>query len=314
MLDRAGIDLYDLVDHHQYSTLVYGFASTELIWKRIGGRYDIVDLIHPRSRSFRAATEVNRWLDGAAMDELVIQTDDYGTTFERLIANKWLITRRMGRKMITAHSGMMYQTTPMSAMKMDVTIDWTAFISRFGVPFPVATIKSWQDHAAIEAAERSIATMGSTDGLIVTENDGFKLEIHDGAAPARTANSDLHNRFALHANIEMAKYWTGGFLVSEQGSGAGSYAQAAVHGKLHGNVLDNDKGRTGRTIGGLCRIWRSVNELAGRLPNVALYPSQVSDATNAPKMAKDMADAGARVDPAQLYELTGFRPPREESA
>ena len=182
MLDRASIDPYELVDHHQYSTLVYGFAATELLWKRIGGRYDIVELIHPRPRTFRVATEINRWLDGAGMDELVLQTDDYGTKFERLIANKWLTTRRMGRKMITAHSGMMYQSTPMSAMKMDVTIDWTAFISRFGMPFPVATIKSWQDSAAIEAAERSIATMGSTDGLIVTTNDGFSLDIHDGAA------------------------------------------------------------------------------------------------------------------------------------
>ena len=102
--------------------------------------------------------------------------------------------------------------------------------------------------------------------------------------------------------------------MSEQGSGAGSYAQAAVHGKLHGNVLDNDKGRTGRTVRGLCRIWRNVNNLPGRLPNVALYPSQVSDATNAPKMARDMAEAGAPVDPNQLYELTGFRPARKASA
>lgn len=314
MLDRHGIDFYDLVDHHQYSTLFYGYAATELIWKRARGRYEIVAIVQPRSRSFRVATEINRWLDGASLDELLIQTDDYGTRFERLIPNKWLITRRMGRKKIIAHSGMMYQTSPMSAMKMDVSIDWVAFIERFGIPFPVATISSWNDERAAEAAERSIATMGTTHGLIVTENDGFRLDIHDGAAKARTANSDVHSRFAVFANIEMAKFWTGGYLVAEQGASAGSYAQAAVHGKREGNLTDHDKSRTVRSIRRLAQIYRDVNELPGRLPNAALYPSQVSAGVNVPKMAKEMEEAGAPVESAQLYELTSFRPAKKERA
>ncbi|MEM9492383.1 MAG: DUF935 family protein, partial [Myxococcota bacterium] len=254
MLDLWDIDLYALVDHHQYSVLFYGFAATEIIWRQRNGRYDIVELLHPKCRIFRVATEVNRWLDGAAIDELLIQADEYGTTFERLIAGKWLVTRRMGERMLAAHSGMMYQTAPMSAMKMDTTIDWRTFVARFGLPLVVATIASFTDIEAKEAAEQSLATLGTTNGLITAANDRFELSIHDGAKSSRSASSSVHSRFIHYANIEMAKYWTGGYLTSEQGDKAGSYAQASVHGELRGNLLDLDKARICWAIGRLARL------------------------------------------------------------
>ncbi|MEM9493735.1 MAG: hypothetical protein AAGC55_31595 [Myxococcota bacterium] len=97
------------------------------------------------------------------------------------------------------------------------------------------------------------------------------------------------------------------------GSADSPSAQASVHGELRGNLLDLDKARICWAIGRLARLWRRVNDLPGRPPVAAIYPAQPATA-NVAKLAREMAKAGAPVDPQQLYNITGFQPAPEGSA
>lgn len=301
------LDTDGLLEHQQHNTNFNGFAATELEWDERNGRAVITNLIHPRCRQFRIATPINRWVDGAESDELVLQTD-HGQ-YERLIPDKWLVTRRRGRTRPLYASGLMFVTAVMSSMKSRTQYDWMSFIERFGLPLVQASIDSWADDDAAESAELTLKTLGSTNGIITTREDRVELSLLDGAKAARSANSDVHLRFAQFCNLDMAKVWTGGYLTTETGTSAGSYAQANVHKGVKDSLTAADKRRQGKMLNRLGSIYKRVNQLPGRAPRAEFYPSQVSNPASAPVLAKQMAEAGAPVDPQQLYDITGFRPP-----
>ena len=309
------LDTDALLEHQQHGTNFYGVAASESIWqfRRAERRFDPVDLIHPRARTFRIATEANPIIAGAAPDELLVQTGRYSYEVERMVPSKWIVTRRRGNAKRLARSGLMYSCTPYSLMKSHASADWFVFLKRYGIPFVEARISTWTDPEAVDTAQRGMASIGTDRGLISTESDKVKFNIHDGAAGSRTANSDVHQRFVHDRNLEMAKLWNGSILSSETGTGSSSYALAREHGGIRYSLLKRDSLRLCASIRRQLIVpWMLFNRRAGIAPLIVIHLNRVEDPTLAPKIAKDMNDAGAPVDSQQLYELTGFRPPAEE--
>ena len=306
------LDQDALIEHHQHAVNFYGFAATEIVWtyRKAERRFDPVELIHPRPRTFRIATEGNPIVAGAAPDELLVRTGRYLYEVERMVSDKWIVTRRRHGSKRVARSGLMYACTPYSLMKSHASADWFVFLKRYGIPFVEARISDWTDEEAVNAAHEGLATMGTDRGLITTESDKVKFTIHDGAATSRQASSDVHQRFVQDRNLEMAKLWNGSILSSETGTGSSSYALAKEHGGVRYSLLKRDKERSSKSIRKQLIVpWMRFNGRAGEPPLLVIHLDRVEDPTLAPRIARDMKEAGAPVDPQQLYELTGFRAP-----
>jgi len=308
------LDHDGLIEHQQHGTNFNGFAASEMDWdyRRAERRFDPVRFHHPRARFFRIATAQNPIVPGAMPDELLVRTGRYSHEVERLIPGKWIVTRRRGNLKLVARSGLMFPCTPYSLMKSHASADWFVFLKRYGIPFVEAKISAWTDDEAVFVAQQGLASMGSDRGLISAESDKVTFNIHDGAATARAANSDVHQRFVVDRNQEMTKVWNGAILSSETGTGSASYALAKEHGGVRYSLLKRDKERLSKSLRMQLAVpWMIFNRRPGVAPLIVIHLNRVEDPTLAPKIALDMKQADAPVDPQQLYELTGFRAPSE---
>lgn len=297
-----------LIRHHQHSKNFYGWAGTEIEWewRPDEKRYDPVAFYHPRSRTFRIATEHNPIVPGAMPDELLVRTGKYEHDVARAIPGKWIFTRADDDDRVST-VGLMYACAFYGLFKTQGFGEWFLFVKRYGLPFLKVLIHDWADSAAHAAADDVIQKFGEDGGLKAPKNSMLDIEVIDGAQGSRNANGDLHQRIVGDCNSEMAKLWSGGALTSEVGR-TGSYAQAREHGNVRYELTVEDYQQIAESFREqMIRPWMRFNAIPGEAPHIKIHLQRVSDPAEAVDLAVKLDGIGYRVDSAQLSELTGLR-------
>jgi phage gp29-like protein len=302
-----------IVEHHQHGPNFFGWAAseTEWAWNPWGDRrYDPIDFYHPRTRTFRIATEYNTIVADAAPDELLCRVGRYEHDVARMTPGKWIVTRRTQTERVATDS-LMYTSTLYTVLRNNGWADWFVFMKRFGLPFPKVTVDDWSDENSRRIALEIVRSFGEDGGVVVPKNAGVNVEIIDAAQMSRNATSELHQRFVGEANLELAKLWNGAVLASETGGGSSSYALAKEHGGIRFELLQEDATRLQSSLQEhLIKPWMRFNGLdqAGvKAPKMLVFLTRVEDPEQAVKIAKMLAEIGVRVDPAHLLEITGLR-------
>lgn len=301
-------DYARLIAHHQHGANFYGWAGSEIIWeyRPEERRFDPVDFYHPRSRTFRIATEYDPYAPGAPIDELLPRVGKYDYQVERPTPDKWIFSRG-DEGVRLACSGLMYTSVFYSYFKTHGFGEWFLYIKRYGLPHIQITVHDWADMAARSAAAEVAENFGQTGALIMPKESMLNVEIKDGAAAGRASNSSIHGMLVAECNQEMAKLWSGGALTSEVGA-TGSYAQAREHGNVAFRLIQEDAiDRANSIQRDLIKPWVRFNNLRGAAPRVQFHLQRVSDPGQAVELTERLDKVGYQVDEQQLTELTGLR-------
>ncbi len=304
------LDIDGLIAWHQFSALVYGWAATELkwAWNPDDRRWDPVDLMHVRSRLFRVATEYQRIVPGAEPDELLVRVAPSSERVERLVPDKWLITRRAPYLRVT-RAGLLHACARYTVLRTQSWAHWFAFLRRYGLPMLTIEISSWADPVQQAQAQEIARRWGEELALFTDANGKVKPGFVDAAASTRSASSDPQGRFADAIREEFTRLWTG-IPTGGKAAGVGDYHAIKSLAGIRADLLDADARRLAQSIRrGLIEPWMRLNDIPGEVPRLVIrLAERIShDPDRAVATAVQLQQLGYDVDPAQLEELTGLR-------
>jgi phage gp29-like protein len=198
---------------HQLTSMIYGYAGSEIIWERYDGYTIPVWFANVPARRFVFDEE----------DVPRLLTARETTKGIPLEPGRWWWSRRRHR--LTAAAGLMRTACWYSLFKRLSLSDWVIFIDHYAMPYPVGRYRpgtNAEEKAVLEQAVRSLGT----DGYAIFSEDGTiefaKIERGGGADSPYAAMCGL-------CNTEMSKLVTGATLTSGEGTSVGSYALGRVH-------------------------------------------------------------------------------------
>jgi phage gp29-like protein len=201
---------------HQLSFVGYGWAGTEIEWRRIGGLVQPVWFRNVAHRRFRFDDH----------DQPLLHVDGGDPHGEPLRAGAWWFTSGPGRT-ITA-SGLWRTAAILSWIKSAAFRDWIVWSNRYGLPFVHGTYTDGPDEAVNEQEKailrRAVKSLG-TDGWAIFSK-ACEIVITETSKGGKA--DDVQGALAAFCNNEISKLITGATQNVEMGT-SGSYAQAEIH-------------------------------------------------------------------------------------
>lgn len=283
----------------------YGWGCCEVDWGivEIDGDTWIVPI-------WLAPVDARRFKIDPNTDELRLYADAARPNGDELRPGKWLVLRRPGK---LARAGLMRTAAwPLVGKRLGWR-DWLVYSQKFGLPLPLASYPDGggqiSDADAITIAEKIVANIGADAGAVKPKS--IELEMLD-ATKGSQPNDKTHGGLIAHCNAEMAKLIVGATLTNDNaGSGGASYALGAVHENVRWDNIVFDAARLQEAIRTqIAAAFMRFNNLSGEPPLITLQV--VRDL--APQAWIEMGvrmknQLGIDVSKAQMYEITGFRPP-----
>jgi phage gp29-like protein len=213
---------------HLLTAIWFGFAATEIDWRRDAGDGWIVPAWFHNVAGRRFIFDTSTW-------EPRLLTERDRRNGEALEPGKWIVAVSNDDLAPTA-AGLMCTLAFFALYKRLAFRDWQIFCRRFGVPYIRGIFPKSASGAAKAEYERIIARFGS-DSLAV-HDDEFKVQVDQVDAGGKT--TDVHGAIASWCNDEISKLCVGGTLTSSVG-GNGSYGMASVHADVKYDLVQSDE-------------------------------------------------------------------------
>lgn len=297
----------------------YGWACARIQWGflEFEGRLWAapVGFVNYASRRFRVVSpEMQRMLlargEDVELDDLRLYTDPGRPWGDALDPREWLILRR---DTVDLSRAALMRTGAWNCLGKKLSFaDWIVLSQRYGLPVPIATYKTIDEHAddkAIDVAYEIVAKIGTDGGAAVP--DTVKLELvkafeGDGAK--------MQGGLIAYCNRENSKLVNGSTLANDNGdSGGASYALGDIHDDVRWEAVVLDALCLQLGIGGqVFEPTMYFNGLVGLAATPTLFIQVVRDLT--PKSLVDIANVlknelGIDVSIEQLRAITGMREP-----
>jgi phage gp29-like protein len=280
---------------HQLTSMIYGYAGSEIIWERVDGYAVPVFFADVPARRFVFdKTDIPR-----------LRTEKEQTDGVELEPGRWWWSRRRHR--ITAAAGLMRTAAWYSLFKRLSIADWVLFIDRYAFPYPVGRYRPGTNAEEKAVLEQAVRALG-TDGHAIFSEDGtiefVKIDRGGGADSPYAAMVGV-------CNTEMSKLVTGATLTSGEGTSVGSYALGRVHETRLFDLICDDALQLQRSfksqIGLPFMIW---NGLPGKPPRLRIH--LVRDVDPVARMdlySRAANELGLEIDADQFRQEFQFKAP-----
>jgi phage gp29-like protein len=288
---------------HWLGANLYGHAASEILWSFDRRGRLIVPArfadVHPSY--FRIEDQT---------DELLLRTRS-APNGEPLDAGSWVIVARPGTQPL-ARRGLGRVTSLYSALKLQGVRNWTGYVARFGIP--LLAIKAGltatdTDQPSRAAAAEVLERLGEDMAAILAQD--MELETFDGARP----DASLHAAYCEWVDRQIATAVNGVTLANDGGATGATHALGRVHADIRWEGILRDARMIAEAFEAqVARPFVEFNALDARPPSITWHVVQQL----APGVVAQIFDIfvnklGGDASVQQFRELTGFRPPVDDS-
>lgn len=290
----ADVEGFDAALQHLSLALGRNLSVAELVWDVIDGRLRLVEV---------APVDFARLMfdDTGA---LRILTADEPFDGIPISANKFVVHSPHSVSGHPTRGGLLRVTALSFIAKQFAVKDWLVFAEVFGMPVRVARYHPSATPSEKRELLEMLRSLGSDSAGVFSK--AVDLEI---VQTPRTATSAPYEHMAQFFNNEMSKAWLGQTLTVDTAGASGTFAAAAVHDRVRGDLREDDMRKEARTI--RQQVLRPMVALRfgpdAPVPFFRRRPKPVSDLKElAGLLSSAVNNLGMRVSSAWAHESLGI--------
>lgn len=286
---------FDATLCHLADAIGPNLAMTEIVWRGP----DVERLIPIPSHRICANPQ--------DLSRVWIQTSEHRSG-EPLEGDKWVIHRPRSKPGFAYVPSLSYAVAFLWLVKLLATVDYSTYMTRFGIPMVWAKVGKAPDSGEKTALQTMLANMGTAGWAMFSgEVEVNVLESAQRGTAPQQALIDWCERKESIAFL-------GQPLTTDTTGGTGTFAAAAVHNQVRADLLQDDIRSEGATIRGQLLLPMCKYHFPGRDVPLPLFrrivPEPRDEVVELDKIVKAQA-AGADVSREYLHNVTGIEKPKE---
>lgn len=286
-------DLSELLD-----AIPYGYAVSEIIWRRAGGNGNSAGLLLPVALKSRHPRRFTFDTGG----RLRLLTAAEPVAGEPVPERKFLVFAPYGRHESPYGLPALRSVWWLTWFKRQVLKFWVMYAEKYGTPVTVLKHPLAATDREKQAYRRIIASIQQETGLVVPEGVEFELLDGQGAGGAGT-----YRELTEFCNAEMSKAIVGQTLTTEQGE-RGARSLGEVHLTVREDIVRQDAQALMGLVNGQLVRWLVELNLPPekrRYPRWQLTPPREEDLALQLDIDEFFASQGLPLDRAELYARYG---------